>query len=71
MDTTPAVLTIRDIKRLCPGFSIHQIKYAISEYDIAPRGRVGLIRIWNPDDLPAIKSALSRIASRREVFHAS
>ena len=70
MDATN-VLTIRDIKRLCPGFSIHQIKYAITEYDISPRARVGLIRIWSPEDVPNIKSALNRIASRREVFHAT
>ena len=61
----PTLLTLREITRLCPGFRLHQVKYAVDEYGIAPHSRVGIIRLWTEDDLPRIKSALHRIAQRR------
>ncbi|HYE21447.1 MAG TPA: hypothetical protein VEA69_23570 [Tepidisphaeraceae bacterium] len=65
----PLELTIREVTRECPEYTIHQVKYAIAEYDIQPRRRVGIIRLWGRDQLPTIRSTLARIAGRREVFH--
>lgn len=61
-------LTIRDVAKAC-GVRTHQAKYAAAEYDIAPRLRVGIIRLWSVEDLPRFRSVLSRIAGRREVAH--
>ncbi|MCY2953779.1 MAG: hypothetical protein NTU53_17640 [Planctomycetota bacterium] len=67
--TVEAALTITDVLRAIretqPGVSSSQLKYAINEYDIQPRHRIGIIRLWSPEDLPRIKSALNRIAGRR------
>lgn len=45
--------------------SLHQIKYAIDQYQIEPVTRVGIIRVWSKDAIPRIKSALARIARNR------
>lgn len=49
------------------GVSIHRVKYAIESYRIEPVTRIGIIRVWSEDDLPRIKSAISRVASNRGV----
>jgi hypothetical protein len=46
--------------------STHRVKYAVDQYRIAPRTRVGIVRCWSEDDLPAIRSALTRIAQNRK-----
>ena len=43
----------------------HRAKYALTQYDIQPIGRVGILRVWREDDLPRIKSALTRISAKR------
>lgn len=43
----------------------HRIKYAIDQYRIEPTMRVGIIRVWSENDIPRIKSALSRIAANK------
>ena len=65
----PDLLTLTDVARAC-GVRKHRAKYAVDEYDIAPRQRAGVIRLWHRDQLPSIKSALARISGRREVSHA-
>lgn len=45
--------------------SDHQLKYALTTYRIEPAGRVGILRVWNEDAIPLIKSALRRIASNK------
>lgn len=47
------------------GVSIHRVKYAIESYRIEPVTRIGIMRVWSEDDLPRIKSAISRVASNR------
>jgi hypothetical protein len=68
------LLTLGDVLRECaaefPDVRLHQLKYAIASYRIEERQRAGVLRLWHPDDLPQIKSALRRIAGRREVAHA-
>lgn len=64
-ETTKTEFTVREVKEHFPGFSIHQVKYAITEYGIEPRRRVGIIRLWGEEDLPRIGAALSRIARRQ------
>ena len=43
----------------------HQVKYAIETYRIAPRTRVGILRCWGTDDIPAIRSAVLRVKSNK------
>lgn len=61
------LLTLGDLRRET-GEPAHILNYAISTYKIEPRGRVGIIRVWNRDDLEQIKSALRRIG-RGEACH--
>ena len=48
-----------------PDVELHQLKYAIDRYRIAPITRIGILRVWSEDSLPLIKSALERIAASR------
>ena len=45
--------------------STHQLKYAIEQYRIKPKMRVGIIRVWSEDSIPLIESALARIQANR------
>lgn len=63
-DTSSDALTLRDVAKTC-NVSYAQAAYAVREYDIEPRRRIGIIRLWNRDDVPRIQSALNRIAERR------
>ena len=47
------------------GVSTHQVKYAIGQYTIKPAGRAGILRLWNEDAVPQLRSALNRIASNK------
>ena len=58
------LLTVRDISRRL-SVPLHRLKYALEVYDIQPRQRVGIIRQWFVDDLPAIAAAVRRVAGRR------
>ncbi len=44
----------------------HRVKYAIDAYHIKPVMRIGITRVWSEDQLGAIRSALARVAGRRE-----
>ncbi len=44
----------------------HRLKYALDQYRVRPRMRVGITRVWTQEDLPRIKSALSRVAANRK-----
>lgn len=47
------------------GVSTHRLKYAIDQYHVEPRMRIGITRVWSEDSIPLVKSALARIASNR------
>ena len=57
------LLTLGQVARAC-GVAPHRVKYAVAEYRIEPRQRAGILRLWAPDQLAAVKAALSRIARR-------
>ena len=61
---TPPLMTMRDAARRI-GVATHRLRYAIDEHAIEPKQRAGIIRLYGPDQLPAMKSALRRIAERR------
>jgi DNA-binding transcriptional MerR regulator len=63
------LLTIRDVAREC-GVRVHRAKYAIAENGIEPHQRAGNMRLFSPQQIPVIKSALSRIENHREVLSA-
>ena len=44
----------------------HRLKYALDQYRVRPRMRVGITRVWTQEDLPRIKSALARVAANRK-----
>ena len=64
------LLTIGDIQRELPSYRRHQINYALEAYDIEPVQRAGIVRLWTPEQLDAIRAALVRTTGRREVSHA-
>lgn len=47
------------------GVPVHRLKYAIDQYRVVPICRVGITRVWGTDQIPAIRSALARVASNR------
>ena len=67
MEQAGQLLTPGDLLRECK-VTRAQLNYALSEYDITPQQRAGIVRLYRPDQLPTIKAALSRINGRREVF---
>lgn len=67
--TQKPFLTVGDICRET-GEKTHRVKYAIDTYRIDPIGRAGILRVFSPDQLPQIRSALARIAGRREAANA-
>jgi hypothetical protein len=69
MADSPEMLTIGDLSKVT-GARKHQLNYAIEEYGIEPVQRAGIIRLFHRDQLPLIKSALRRIAGRKELAHA-
>jgi len=56
------LLTIGDIRRDARfgEYSKRQLEYAIETLNIRPYGRVGIIRVFHPEQLPAIEKALRR-----------
>lgn len=76
MDTTPPttanppeLLTVGAIAR-ATGQPLHKVRYAIDAYRIEPIQRAGILRLYSPDDLPRIRSAMIRISERRGECHA-
>jgi hypothetical protein len=55
------LLTLGQVARAC-GVAPHRAKYAIAEYGIEPRQRAGILRLWAPEQVAAVKIALGRIA---------
>lgn len=70
MEAPKRHLTISDVAREC-GVRIHNVKYAAQEYAIAPAERVGIIRLWTPEQLPLFRAAFDQIGTiRKGVAHA-
>lgn len=67
--TIQGTLTTRDITRRLqkrfPWVRLHHVRYAIDQYDIQCRSRIGIIRLWAEDDLSMIMSAVKRCAERK------
>lgn len=63
--TTYNLLTIGDILRdeRFKGLNKRRIEYAIEVAKIQPVGRAGIIRLFSPNQLPAILSSVERRAS--------
>ena len=60
MEPSP-LLTLGDVARAC-GVPPHRAKYAIAEYGIEPRQRAGILRLWAPEQVAAVRAALIRIS---------
>jgi hypothetical protein len=52
-------LTISELRQLL-GVPRHRITYALDRYGPAPAFRVGTLRFWGRDSLPAIEESLKR-----------
>jgi hypothetical protein len=70
------LLTISDIRR-ATGQPAHVINHARNRFGPEPAGRIGISRVWRPEDLPAIRESLqrtslhSRLPERRAAAAAS
>jgi len=59
-----AFLTVRDVARRL-NEPTHRVIYAIREYRIESAHGVGIIRLFVPDQLPTIASAVKRVRERK------
>jgi hypothetical protein len=54
-------LTISDLRRLT-GEPAHRINHVIGRFGPEPAGRIGISRVWRPDQVAAVKESLRRTA---------
>ena len=47
------------------GVPLHVLRYAIERAKIRPQTRIGIVRIWGVEQLPAIRAALAKTQERR------
>jgi hypothetical protein len=59
-------LTIRDIRR-ATNEPAHVINHALDRFGPAPVGRIGIARVWRPEDLPAIRESLRKTSIRSSI----
>ncbi len=52
-------ITVSDVRRMT-GQPAHVINYAIGRFGPEPLGRIGITRVWDKADLPAIYASLER-----------
>jgi hypothetical protein len=58
--------TVGDLRRIhFPRVQLHQLKYALSTYNIEPRARAGTLRLYHVDQLAEIRNALRRTTGMR------
>lgn len=69
MQTASPLMTVGQLAAEC-GVPTWRLTYALKAADIPPVQRVGILRVWSAEQLPEIRAAVERIASRREVAHA-
>lgn len=62
-DQLPSIFTLRELARVV-GKPVWQLNYALDVYDVQPRRRAGIVRLFDRDQLPEILAALSRVANR-------
>ena len=58
------LLTVREAARRL-GVKTHRLSYAIGVYDVEPRQRAGIIRLYAAEQLPTLAAAVRRCAGRR------
>jgi hypothetical protein len=59
-------LTISDLCRLV-GEPSHIVNHALQRFGPAPRGRIGIARVWLHEDLVALRESLHRTAERSSI----
>ena len=69
MQTASPLLTVGQLAAECD-VPHHRLTYALKAAGIQPVQRVGILRVWSADQLPQIREAVERIASRREAIGA-
>ena len=57
------LLTMRDLVKIL-GVPRYRIAYAAEIYNIEPAIRAGMVKLYRPDQIASIKSALQRTAQR-------
>ena len=62
----PDFLTIGGLRRIVQ-VPLHRIEYAIATYGPEPVGRVGIARVWSPQQLPDVVASLRRTSERSRV----
>ncbi len=56
-------LTISDLRRIT-GEPAHRINHALVRFGPDPAGRIGIARVWRPDQVPAIQESLKKTSKR-------
>ncbi len=57
------LLTISDLASRT-GEPEHVVNYAVKRYGPKPSQRLGIVRLWIEDDLPAIRASIDRTAQK-------
>ena len=53
------VITLADVQRIT-GNPRHVVCHAIDRFGPEPKGRIGITRVWDADDLPKILESIAR-----------
>ena len=61
----PKHVTIGDVARML-GVARTRLDYAVQKVGIQERGRAGIIRLFSPDQIPAMKAALESVRPQRQ-----
>ncbi len=56
-------LTISDLRRIT-GEPAHRINHALNRFGPEPAGRIGIARVWRPDQVPALQESLRKTSER-------
>lgn len=66
MNNNDSLLTLGAIAKEL-GLRLHQAKYLMDNHAPPPARRMGIVRVWERSDLPALRKQVARMAARREV----
>jgi hypothetical protein len=56
-------LTLGDLRRIT-GEPAHVLNHALNRFGPEPAGRIGIVRVWRQDQVPAILASLQKTCAR-------
>lgn len=59
-------LTLGDLRRIT-GEPAHVLNHALNRFGPEPAGRIGIVRVWRQDQVPAIRASLEKTSARSRI----